>query len=179
MHPGASGPTSLAPLTGAGGIRLFWQLYERLTNTVAVLLFTAMIVVTSLGVFFRYVLNAPLHWTEESDRYLFIWLTWVGASITMRYRAHIAVDILVRQFDPRRRLWFALGAQSCVLAFLAVVFYASLPVLEVTSRTRTVATDVPTSWVYMAVPVGCTLIAIETLRIMAETWRRIREEPQA
>ncbi len=154
----------------------FWRAYETLTNTVAVGLFSAMVVVTTLGVFFRYVLNAPLYWTEESDRYLFIWLTFVGASITMRYRAHIAVDVLVRYLSPTWRLWFAMVAQASVILFLAVVFFASLPVIEVTSATRTAATDIPTSWVYLSVPVGCTLIAIETLRLMAATWRAMREE---
>ncbi len=152
----------------------FWRAYETLVNAVAVFLFSAMVVVTTLGVFFRYVLNAPLYWTEESDRYLFIWLSFVGASITMRYRAHIAVDVLVRYLSPAGRAWSALVAQVCVLAFLAVVFVASLPVIEVTSGTRTAATDIPTSWVYLSVPVGCILIGIETLRLMAGTWQRIR-----
>lgn len=160
-------------------MRSFWRVYESMVNSVAVLLFSTMVVVTALGVFFRYVLNAPLHWTEESDRYMFIWLTWIGASITMRYKAHIAVDAMVRYLSPALKLWFSLAAEACVLAFLAVVFYASLPVLEVTSQTRTAATDIPTSWVYTAVPVGCALIAIETLRMMADTWRRVRQEARA
>lgn len=160
-------------------MRSFWRVYESMVNGVAVLLFTTMVVVTALGVFFRYVLNAPLHWTEESDRYMFIWLTWIGASITMRYKAHIAVDVMVRTFSPAVKLWFSLAAEACILVFLAVVIYASLPVLEVTSQTRTAATDIPTSWVYTAVPVGCTLIAVETLRLMADTWRRVRQEARA
>jgi len=153
----------------------FWRIYETAVNSVAVLLFTTMIVVTSLGVFFRYVLNSPLPWTEESDRYLFIWLTFIGASITMRYRAHIAVDVLVRYLSPSVRNSFALAAHLFVLVFLGVLIYACVPVLEVTSRTRTAATDIPTSWVYLAVPVGCSLIGIETLRMMAATWRKVRE----
>lgn len=157
----------------------FWRVYETLTNSVAVVFFTAMVVVTALGVFFRYVLNAPLPWTEEADRYLFIWLSWVGASITMRYRAHIAVDALVRYLNPEAKAWFALAAHLCVLLLLGMLFNASLPVLEITSRTRTVATDIPTSWVYASVPAGCTLIAVETLRTMADTWRRMRTEVRA
>src|SRR5512140_1675792 len=153
----------------------FWRAYEFSINTVAVLLFSTMVVITSLGVFFRYVLNAPLPWTEEADRYTFIWLTWIGASITMRYKAHIAVDVLVRYFPPRIREWFTLAAQVCTLAFLWLLANASIPVIEVTSRTRTAATDIPTSWVYLAVPIGCTLIAIETLRLMAGTARRMRQ----
>ena len=153
----------------------FWHVYERGVNGAAITLFAAMVAVTTIGVFFRYVLNSALPWAEEADRYLFIWLSFVGASITMRRKGHIAVDILVRSFEPNLREWVALLAQACVLAFLAVVFWASQRVIEVTSQTRATATDIPISWVYLAVPVGCILIGIETVRLMTQTWRKRKE----
>jgi TRAP-type transport system small permease protein len=157
----------------------FWRLYEGIVNTVAVTLFSIMVVVTAAGVFFRYVLNDALPWAEEADRYLFIWLSFVGASITMRYKAHIAVDLLLRYASPRWRHVLALIAQTAVLVFLGVVFWASGPVLEITSETRATATDIPISWVYFAAPTGCVLIAIETLRLMARTVQEMRAEGRA
>ena len=150
----------------------FWRVYEGAVNGVAVTLFSTMVAVTAIGVFFRYVLNSALPWAEEADRYLFIWLSFVGASITMRRKAHIAVDILVRYFKPGLRRWVALLAQAGVLGFLGVVFWASWPVIEVTSHTQATATSIPISWVYLAAPVGCFLIAIETLRLLAQTWEK-------
>ena len=152
--------------------RYVWLIYEGIVNGAAVGLFSAMVVVTTLGVFFRYVLNNALPWAEEADRYLFIWLSFVGASITMRYKAHIAVDLLLRYVSPAWQHRLALIAQGCVLVFLGVVFWASLPVIELTSETRATATDIPMSWVYIAAPTGCVLIAVETLRLMARTWAK-------
>jgi TRAP-type transport system small permease protein len=155
----------------------FWRGYEIGVDAAAVVLFSTMVAVTAMGVFFRYVLNDALPWAEEADRYVFIWLSFVGASITMRRNAHIAVDVLVRTFTPLYRRLVALLSGVCILAFLVVVFAASERVIEVTSLSRTTATDVPMSWVYIAVPVGCVLLAIETLRVMARTWRApAREE---
>lgn len=154
----------------------FWGAYEMSVNAAAVVLFSAMVAITATGVFFRYVLNDALPWAEEADRYVFIWLSFVGASITMRHNAHIAVDILVRTFTPLYRRMVALLSTICILVFLAVVFRASEAVIEVTSLSRTTATDVPMSWVYTAVPVGCVLLAVETLRIMARTWRSPAKE---
>jgi TRAP-type C4-dicarboxylate transport system permease small subunit len=128
-----------------------------------------MVVVTTMGVFYRYVLNNALPWAEEADRYLFIWLSFVGASVTMRHKAHIAVDLLLRYVSPGWHYRLVLIAQTCVLVFLGIVFWASLPVIELTSETRATATDIPLSWVYIAVPTGCVLIAVETLRLMART----------
>jgi TRAP-type C4-dicarboxylate transport system permease small subunit len=144
-----------------------WRAYEGIVNTAAVALFSAMVVVTTMGVFYRYVLNNALPWAEEADRYLFIWLSFVGASVTMRHRGHIAVDLLLRYVSPAWHYRLTLIAQACVLVFLGIVFWASLPVIELTSETRATATDIPMSWVYIAAPTGCVLIAIETLRLMA------------
>lgn len=151
-----------------------WRYYEAAVNAVASTIFAAMVVVTATGVFFRYALDAALPWAEEADRYLFIWLAFTGSAITMRKKAHIAVDVLVRMLDARARAWVVLFTYAAVLAFLGFVMRASEIVIEVTSLTRTPATDIPMSWVYTAVPVGCTLIAIETLRLMAATWRELR-----
>jgi TRAP-type C4-dicarboxylate transport system permease small subunit len=159
--------------TGHMGHRV-WGVYEGIVNWSAVAVFSAMVVVTTLGVFFRYVLNNALPWAEEADRYLFIWLSFVGASITMRHKAHIAVDLVVRYVRPNLRGYFALLSQACVLAFLCVVFWASLPVIELTSETRATATDIPMSWVYLATPTGCILIGIESLRLMARAWAEMR-----
>lgn len=156
-----------------------WRVYEGTVNWAAVALFSAMVVVTTLGVFFRYVLNNALPWAEEADRYLFIWLSFVGASITMRHKAHIAVDLLVRYIRPNLRGYFALLAQFCVLVFLGVVFWASLPVIELTSETRATATDIPMSWVYLAVPTGCILIGVESLRLMARARAEMRRGEEA
>ncbi len=154
----------------------FWHAYEASVNAAAVALFSIMVAVTAMGVFFRYVLDDALPWAEEADRYVFIWLSFVGASITMRHNAHIAVDIVVRSFKPAYRRWVALLSAICMLVFLAVVFRASESVIAVTSLSRTTATDVPMSWVYLAVPVGCVLMAIETLRLMARTWQNLAKE---
>ena len=40
--------------------RYVWPIYEGIVNGAAVALFSAMVVVTTLGVFFRYVLNSAL-----------------------------------------------------------------------------------------------------------------------
>ena len=88
---------------------------------------------------------------------------------------HIAVDLLLRYVSPAWHHRLALMAQGCVLVFLGLVFWASLPVIELTSETRATATDIPMSWVYIAAPVGCVLIAIETLRLVARTWAEMRQ----
>ena len=47
-------------------------------------------------------------------------------------------------------------------------------IVELTNETRATATYIPMSWVYIAAPVGCILIGVETLRLVARTWAEMR-----
>lgn len=51
-----------------------------------------MTLIVIFQVFFRYVLNHSLFWSEELARYLLIWLTFTGASVAYFRGAHPGVD---------------------------------------------------------------------------------------
>lgn len=53
-----------------------------------------MALVVVIQVFFRYVLNHSLFWSEELARYLLIWLTFLGTSSAYFRHVHPGVDIL-------------------------------------------------------------------------------------
>ena len=53
-----------------------------------------MTIVVAVQVFFRYGLNQSLFWSEELARYLLVWLSFLGASVAYRRKAHPGVDIL-------------------------------------------------------------------------------------
>lgn len=51
-------------------------------------------VVVAAGVFWRYVLNDSLSWTEEVSRYLLIWLAAIGSIVAMHRRELVAIELL-------------------------------------------------------------------------------------
>ncbi len=58
--------------------------FRRLVDWVevwTVLLLVLMVLLVSLGVFFRYVLNASLSWYDEFASFLLVWLTFYGAVV--------------------------------------------------------------------------------------------------
>jgi hypothetical protein len=54
-----------------------------------------MIGVVAAQVFFRYVLNHSLFWSEELARYILVWLTFLGASVAYRRGVHPRIDLFV------------------------------------------------------------------------------------
>jgi len=89
---------------------------------IATLLFILFFIVVLLQVFFRFVLDAPLTWSEEAARYFNLWSVLLGAAVAVKYRDHLRVDLidgLVKKWPYRGQVGFY---------FLTTVFSAIVSV---------------------------------------------------
>src|SRR4051794_41641624 len=66
---------------------------EAAAIVVLVFLLTA---VTFAQVVTRYLLGDPLIWSEEAARYLFVWVSMIGAALALREGGHFGLDLLIR-----------------------------------------------------------------------------------
>ena len=64
------------------------------------------VAITLVAVFYRYVLQLGLSWTEELSRGLNIWIIFLGASVGFKYSQHVAVEFLVDRFPQKIRAVF-------------------------------------------------------------------------
>ena len=117
-----------------------------------------MIIVTLAQVVFRYVIAAPLPWSEELARYCFVWIVFLGAAIGLSRGIHLGVDLLVNKLpEPARRGLDALTS-ALIAGFAATVIYASFPVINMNMFQRSPALGVQMSWIYIAIPISMGLI---------------------
>src|SRR3954462_8624627 len=67
-------------------------------ETVAVILLMALLTaVTFAQVVTRYLLGDSLIWSEEAARYLFVWVSMIGAALAIREGGHFGLDLLIRR----------------------------------------------------------------------------------
>lgn len=59
------------------------QAYDAVALPVSKVLLAAMIVLVAVQVVFRYALNYPITWSEELTAYLFAWLIFLGATVSI------------------------------------------------------------------------------------------------
>src|SRR5689334_3072110 len=87
---------------------------RRLADHVAVALMATMFVSFLLQIFFRYVLNRPLGWTEEVTVLCWLWVVLWSASFILADREEVRFDI-VYGVVPRRiqRVFTKIGRASC------------------------------------------------------------------
>ena len=78
----------------------------------------AMIVVVSVQVALRYLLNTSIDWSDEVSRLLFVWCMFLAIPLGIREGSHVGVELLVQFLPavPRRQL-----ARLCTLAGIVLM----------------------------------------------------------
>jgi tripartite ATP-independent transporter DctM subunit len=155
--------------TGSRIDRAFNGLIENLASALVV----AEIVVLALGIFFRYVMQSALTWSDELAQIMFIWLAMLGAVIALRRGEHMRMTTFVAKASPALRTLLETIALVAAVAFLVLVL---APAYDYASDERFMmmpGLDVSGAWRAGALPVGMGLMIVAALLRLAavSTWR--------
>lgn len=108
---------------------------------------------------------ANIDWVEETSRFLFIWLSFLGAALAVERMAHIRIDFFAQLLSPRIRLFLEILVYLGMAAFALVVTYEGT-VVTMRAGDRSPVLLIPMSVAYLALPVSGAAIAAFALRIL-------------
>ncbi len=120
-------------------------------------------VIICLQVFYRYVLNDSLVWSEELVRYGLLWGVMIGAGVSADRGAHVALAPLEGRLAPRAERVVAWAAGLCILAFCAIVAIMGVEYIQRLWFMSSPAMQLPMRYVFLALPVGAVLTAFFVL----------------
>jgi TRAP-type C4-dicarboxylate transport system permease small subunit len=130
----------------------------------------ALVVVMTLIVFLqvihRYVLAQPLHWSEEAARYLFVWLSMLGAALAVQKRGHFGIDFFFRMLPRRWRRLAGILILVLMEAVVVVILVEGMVLVARTASQESPAMSIPMSWPYACVPVAAALMAVHLAVIL-------------
>lgn len=121
-----------------------------------------LVFITFFGVIWRYFLNAPFIWQEEVQLALITWVIYFGASAAFRNGSHIAIDMIVDMFPAKMQRVMDVIIYIVTLGVLGFIFTNGVSLVEQFVRTSRVTNilRIPTQYIYIAIPVGCVLMAV-------------------
>ena len=94
--------------------------YTRALDMLSGLCLAVMVLLVFGNVVLRYTLNSGITVSEELSRWLFVWLTFMGAVVALREHGHLGTDVLVSRLP-------ATGKKIClVLAQIAMLYVSWL-----------------------------------------------------
>lgn len=148
--------------------------YRNLEQYLCAFLMVVMVFCLGAQVFFRFVLNASLTWSEELSRFAFIWLVYMGAVLGAKERIHIRVTAFHRLFPAAARGWLIPAAD---LLWVSInLTFAWQGALQVGHLMRFSYISPALQWnmalIYSVVPIGFLLMSFRILEGYWRDWRR-------
>jgi TRAP-type C4-dicarboxylate transport system permease small subunit len=122
-----------------------------------------MVIAVFLQVIFRYIINNPLAWSEELSRYVFVWVSMIGASIGMKKKAHYGLDALYRIFPEKQRRALEVSVYSLISIFLLVLVYYGILWSKEIYMQKAPGLEISMAIPYAAIPVGGLLMLMHIL----------------
>jgi len=143
----------------------FDNLLARAEAAVLITIVAVMTLIVFLQVVYRYVLVQPLHWSEELARYLFIWLSILGATIGLQKRGHFGLDFFYRMVPDRERRFLQFLIHLLIVGVILVILIQGVKLVQATVLQKSPAMGISMGWAYACLPVGAGLMAIHLLVI--------------
>lgn len=134
---------------------------KRCTELAIMVMMAFLVVVVVASVIFRYILNAPLSWSEEVSRYVMIWLGFLGASLALREGLHANVDFVVAHSPAWIARWLNRVARIGTAAFILIVMVYGFYLVPNLWDQWSPVLEIRMTWPYMAIPVGSLLMLVQ------------------
>ncbi len=99
------------------------EAYFHLLKFIIVVCLALMVILVFGNVVLRYGFNLGITVSEEVSRWLFVWLTFLGAIVALREHGHLGVDTLVKRLPP-------LGKKACLVVSQVLMLFATWLFLE-------------------------------------------------
>ena len=130
---------------------------------VAMVALIVLTLVTSGGVFMRYVVKSPILWQEEIQAFCQVWVVFLGGSVAFRMGGHVAIEMVVDKMPPKMRQVFEYFIDLVVLAVLIYLCMNSQGYIQQVfgkSGRPTPILRIPYATIYGIAPLGCVLMII-------------------
>lgn len=124
-----------------------------------------MTVVVFLQVLYRYVFAQPLQWSEELARYLFVWLSIMGATLALQKKGHFGLDLFYKMLSSRFRRIVKFLVYLLLGIVIFVILFQGIILVQKTALQESPAMGISMGWAYASLPVGGALMAIHLIVI--------------
>ena len=142
--------------------------YCRLLNGLIALALAVMVILVFGNVVLRYALNSGITASEEVSRWLFVWLTFLGAIVALHQHDHLGTDMLVSRLGPTGRKVCLVGGQLLMLYIDWLLFQGSLAQVLINADVQAPVTGASVAVFYAA---GLVFAVSAGVIILNDLWR--------
>ncbi len=140
------------------------NILDQILKVVSVVLFIAMVLLTTYQVIARYIFKSPSSISEVLTRYAFVWLIIVSATYVFGQRDHIAITFLRDKFKGMGRKIIDVAIECVIIIFSATIMvYGGFTVTRMNMLQYDSMLNIPTGIVYSIIPICGVLIILYSI----------------
>ena len=126
-----------------------------------------MVLFVFMNVVLRTCFNSGLTWSEELSRYLFVFVTYVGAISAMRVNGHLGVDTLISRVPRPLQMVMYVVSQLVIAALMCILVHGSGKMVLQNTESRTAALGISYALLYsVGIITGVSIAAMAVANIV-------------
>lgn len=146
-------------------MRFYIKMVDRLDAVLRIVIiafFMVMFMATFLQVLARNLALFSISWSDELCRFLIVYIVYLGSGLAARKGRLIRMEVLpmlvkASKRGVRRFYW---AAAFISLSFCVMASYCTTMVMKINYKAFSAALKIPMAVPYMAIPLGCAVIAL-------------------
>lgn len=148
----------------------FIELSFKVLKVVLIALLGSMIAILMAHIWFRYVINQSLTWSEELLRILLVWFGMLSVSVLAVRREHVAIVIFKERMPKKLAAFCTKFTQALIVVICVVVTIVGFQYVMTAGHRPTAALRIPYAYAYLAVPVSFLFVTFYEFRNLLVDW---------
>lgn len=159
-------------------MKLLKLLDDHIEEWLLIATYTAMLIIASAQIFFRYVVNYSISWSQDLLTYMLIWSVFIGISLAVKKRRHIKVELAYVLINQKNQFYLKVLSNVVFMIFCLVFSYFSMKKvysLMFLLPQMSESTGLSMWMIQIAIPIG---FILSVYRLIVDTKLLFRERKQ-
>ena len=149
-------------------MKKFIAAIDNIVEWISAILAIGVVIVCLLQIVFRFIIQAPLSWSEELSRYLFIWFVYIGGYLSTRSNSQLGITFFVDSMPKTIGKVVSAFSQLLVFFYQAIVVFYGFQLVSRVMNQPSAVLRVPMGIIYAAIPVGMALMILREVFNLVE-----------
>ena len=147
------------------------KFFSRIVEDVCFLLVIVLAAVVFFQVFNRFILKAPMAWTEELAMLLFQWVVFLGAALGVKRMSHFGIDLMVEKLSEKNRHRLELLVPLAIGAIAVTLITEGAKLLKLTQFQLYTTMPISHAWATVAMPISGFLMILYLIQHEIRIWK--------
>ncbi len=137
------------------------RLLERTLVTITSIMLVVMLVLAILQVFSRYVLKAPAIYTEETLRFVMIWMGFLGSAYAFGLDQHLRLVFMTDRLKGNtKRLLLTVNGLIVIFFSMIILLMGGIQMVQSGMSQISPILNIKMGYVFLILPIGAVLITL-------------------